>query len=610
MKWHRALGHVNFNDLFRLSEQLSLKKVSTELECETCLLGKSVRLPFDKCAKDRTKSPLELIHSDLSGTIRTPNQHHFAYFLTFTDDYSRYTQLYLLRSKEEVFERFKEFKNVVENKFNAKIKSFRSDNGTEYINTRFNEAFKEWGIERENTQVDTPQQNGVSEQLNRTIKEGARTLLSDAKLPTRYWPQAVKFFVYVKNRRPHAKLNFKTPFELWNGSEPAFKHIKPFGTHGVARDKNAATNPTFEETGIPCRLLCISITKKGYILLNTRTGELFESRDVRFLNHSPDGDEGVRAEEDLDYDMLFADDPQSIEFQKTTRPRRSADSEDESNHHHDDHQNIHAQNVNTEQNSTQNSSLPTTVQQIQPKPNPCEHVDQQQVSQRNLQLHYFTQRQLEEYMHQNSDATVRALPGAPLTIPNPSGRPSRAKRYQVCYVNPIQEVKSALNGPEGVEWSKAMDEEFQSLIDNQTWILTAAPPQAKIIKTKRILKKKTEDDGSTRYKARLVAMGHTQKFGIDYHETRSPVIRHSSIRILLAHAAQHQIHIHHVDVKTAYLNGELSEELYIEQPFNYVKQGHEHLVCRLKRSIYGLKQAALCWNRKLDAILNQLHLHK
>ncbi len=101
-----------------------------------------------------------------------------------------------------------------------------------------------------------------------------------------------------------------------------------------------------------------------------------------------------------------------------------------------------------------------------------------------------------------------------------------------------------------------------------------------------------------RYKGRLVAKGYSQMYGIDYDDTFSPVIRFSSIRTLLAFAVQHEMLIHQMDVVTAFLNGRLDEEIYMQQPEGYIKAGEEHLVCKLKKSLYGLKQSPRCWNRE------------
>ena len=113
-----------------------------------------------------------------------------------------------------------------------------------------------------------------------------------------------------------------------------------------------------------------------------------------------------------------------------------------------------------------------------------------------------------------------------------------------------------------------------------------------------MFKLKHAADGTVeRFKARLVAKGYTQKYGIDYDETSSPVVRFSSIRLLLAFAVQNDLLIHQMDVETTFLNGKLDEEIYMQQPEGYVKSGEEHLVCKLEKSLYGLKQSSRCWNK-------------
>jgi len=125
---------------------------------------------------------------------------------------------------------------------------------------------------------------------------------------------------------------------------------------------------------------------------------------------------------------------------------------------------------------------------------------------------------------------------------------------------------------------------------NQVWNLVDLPLGRKAIGNKWILKIKRKADGSIeRYKARLVAKGYTQQEGIDYEETFSPVVRFTSIRLILAIVAHLDLELHQMDVKTAFLNGELDEEIYMEQPVGFVVEGQEHKVCMLQRSIYGLK---------------------
>ena len=161
----------------------------------------------------------------------------------------------------------------------------------------------------------------------------------------------------------------------------------------------------------------------------------------------------------------------------------------------------------------------------------------------------------------------------------------------------IEEPKSIEEALKDQEWKEAADSEYQSLMENETWKLVKLPTGRKPVGCKWIFKTKCTSDGKVeRYKARLVAKGYTQKPGEDYDETFSPVVRYSSIRTLLAFAVQNGMMIHQMDVVTAFLNGTLDEDIYMEQQPGYIKKGEEHLVCKLKRSLYGLKQSSRCWN--------------
>ncbi|GJU83576.1 retrotransposon protein, putative, ty1-copia subclass [Tanacetum coccineum] len=161
--------------------------------------------------------------------------------------------------------------------------------------------------------------------------------------------------------------------------------------------------------------------------------------------------------------------------------------------------------------------------------------------------------------------------------------------------------KAALLDPESDKWLNAMNVEMQSMKDNEVWILVELPPNGKTVGSKWLFKKKTDMDGAVHtYKARLVAKGYTQTPGIDYEETFSPVADIRAIRILIAIAAYYDYEIWQMDVKTAFLNGYLNEEVYMEQPEGFVNPKYPNRVCKLKRSIYGLKQASRQWNKRFD----------
>jgi len=165
-------------------------------------------------------------------------------------------------------------------------------------------------------------------------------------------------------------------------------------------------------------------------------------------------------------------------------------------------------------------------------------------------------------------------------------------------------VRQAMASPQAAEWRQAMDEEVESLLANQTWTLEPVPPGATIIPVKWIFKVKRGPDGRVeRYKARLVAKGFKQVEGIDYNEVYAPVSKHTTLRALLAICAKEDLELEHLDVKTAFLHGELEEVIYMQQPPGY-EQG-SGLVCRLHKSIYGLKQAPRAWHTKLKEKLTE-----
>ena len=171
-------------------------------------------------------------------------------------------------------------------------------------------------------------------------------------------------------------------------------------------------------------------------------------------------------------------------------------------------------------------------------------------------------------------------------------------------------VEEARGSPQAQMWEQAMVEELSSLHQNGTWELSELPQGRTAIKCKWVFKCKLQSDGTLeRYKARLVAKGCSQKEGIDYEETFAPVMRFATFRMLIAWVAVEDLEMHQVDVKTAFLHGNLDEEIYMQQPDGFAEQGKQHLVCRLQKALYGLKQASRSWYKKLDEFLYKAGFH-
>ena len=191
---------------------------------------------------------------------------------------------------------------------------------------------------------------------------------------------------------------------------------------------------------------------------------------------------------------------------------------------------------------------------------------------------------------------------------HPGAPDSDVKHYQgyLATVEDLLTYKDVVTGDESQEWEKAINAEMNSLYENKAWTLTPLPKNKKVVGTKWIFKKKDTIDGGFKFKARLVAMGFTQIEGVDYLETYAPVLKYQSLRMLLGLANETNMHVHQMDITTAFLYGDLEEEIYIRQPEGQVKAGEEHLVCRLHKSLYGLKQSPRCWNTRLDNYFTSL----
>ena len=167
-------------------------------------------------------------------------------------------------------------------------------------------------------------------------------------------------------------------------------------------------------------------------------------------------------------------------------------------------------------------------------------------------------------------------------------------------------VQEAINGPESAQWIAAMESEISSMKINDVWDLVDPMPDRKVIKSKWVFKRKINVDGAVSYKARLVAQGFNQQPGLDYTETFSPVVSFDSIRTIFAISAKNDFKLHHMDVSSAFLNGNLKENILMSQPEYFVEDGNEHKVCKLKKAIYGLKQSSKCWHDSFSKFLKNL----
>jgi hypothetical protein len=191
-------------------------------------------------------------------------------------------------------------------------------------------------------------------------------------------------------------------------------------------------------------------------------------------------------------------------------------------------------------------------------------------------------------------------------------RPNPFSSYTTLMCNLLDEEPTCFEEAiQKKEWANAMTEEYQSIIKNDVWEIVPRPKGKDVVSSKWLFKIKHAANGSIeKYKARFVARGFSQKEGIDYEETFAPVARYTSIRTIIALAAKMKWKLHQMDVKTAFLNGVIEEEVYIEQPQGFEVEDKKSHVCRLKKALYGLKQAPRAWYGHIDSFLTSLGFTK
>jgi hypothetical protein len=475
-----------------------------------------------------------------------------SYYVIFIDDYSRKTWLYLLKTKDEVFNKFQEFKEKIENLTNKKIKTLRIDNGGEYTSKEFVEFCKSSGIRRELIVPHNPQQNGVAKRKNRSIEETVKSLLNDQGLSMFLWGEAT---INVQNRSPHRILKNMTPEEVFLGKKPNVENLRIFGcpvySH-IPKDKRNKLEPS-RKKGI---FVGYSDSSKAYRIYIPEQHKIEVSRDVTFNER--------------------------MAFRKSIEENIEEEEIEELNEES-------TENVNDEK------ELPDHPME------PCENIDSDIVPKTKKILSWLEDTLQDAERLKVLEGTFRK-----------SKRPKRFSSYAAYMTNILDEEPTTFEeAVQKEQWKEATMEEHQSIMKNEVWEIVPRPKEKSVVTSKWVYKIKHATDGSMdKYKARFIARGFSQKEGEDYDEMFALVARYTSIRAIISLAASMGWNLHQMDVKTAFLNGAIEEEVYIEQPQGFEVHSRDTHVCILKKSLYGLKQAPRAWYAKMDSYLTRLGFSK
>ncbi len=310
--WHRRLAHVgmrNLQDLLKGNHILGLTNVSFEKDrvCSACIAGKQHQSKHSPKNIVSTSRPLELLHVDLFGPPSWDSLGGKKYGLVIVDDYSRYTWVFFLKSKDETKITFIDFSKQAQHKFDKEILAIRSDNGSEFKNYTLEELLSDEGIEHQYSAPYTPQQNGVAERKNRTLVEMARSMLDEYKSPHSFWAEAVNTACHASNRLFLRTILEKTPYELLSGNKPNVKYFRVFGCKCFILNKRERLGK-FQSKTIEGIFVGYGSNSHAYRVYNKSNGCVVETCDVVFDefngSHGEQVDLSDVGEEDSSQDIL------------------------------------------------------------------------------------------------------------------------------------------------------------------------------------------------------------------------------------------------------------------------------------------------------------------
>ena len=445
------------------------------------------------------------------------------------------------------------------------------------------------GILHQTSCVDTPSQNGVAERKNRHLLETARALMFQMKVPKQFWADAVSTACFLINRMPTVVLKGDILYKAIHPQKSLFP-LAPriFGCTCYVKDTRPFVTK-LDPKALQCVFLGYSRLQKGYRCFSPDLNKYLVSTDVVFSEDtsffsSPTSSASEEDEEWLVYQVVNS---------RPTVGHSSVVDSDASLAHLGPVVNIPPAPDKPPIVQVYSRRPVTTDTCPAPAPSssdPSSDLDLP-ISLRKGKRHcksIYSIANFVSYDHLSSSSSVLVASIDSISVP--------------------KTVTEALNHP---GWKNAMLEEICALEDNHTWKLVDLPQGKKVVGCKWVFAVKVNPDGSVaRLKARLVARGYAQTYGVDYSDTFSPVAKLNSVRLFISIAASQQWMIHQLDIKNAFLHGDLEEEVYLEQPPGFVAQGEYGKVCRLKKALYGLKQSPRAWFGKFSKEIQAFGMNK
>lgn len=627
-KWHDKFGHVSKDTIKHMADLKIVDGLeitsNNKKTCKDCALGKCRKVSHPSKSTPKADRPGVTLHIDTVGPVKNQSKGGAKYFVLCKDEFSSYRMVAFVDNKSCIADEVKQFISLAELATKNRLLRIVTDNGTEFVNYNLQAFLRARGIEHCKSVAYTPQQNGLIERDIRTVTEMARTILNKSRLPIELWAEAINTSVYILNRILGTNSN-RVPYEKWFGMKPRVGNLLTFGQPVVIykQQQRHKERTKFDNKGTIMTFVGYTENYNTYRVLDPESEQVILACDV------------IPLEDNIKYKDLrkYRNEPDN--FEASIEKLFPTDSDQDSEPPNDSFKTIDStgeQNKESEDSdhSTADTSNVTSISFPADSPHQAEISDSSKtpanIPSTNQQTSTAADRRdslepTNERTHRRTGSMAMSLIPKSLYIhkkpPLVMDEKLRERKVQPDYHAKLSleeqeetdpnSYTEAMNREDNNEWHKAMEEEIASLMKNKVWILVDRPEGTNIVTSRWVLKKKRKPDGRLdRYKARLVARGFSQIYGVDYNETYAPVANMTSIRLLLAYAAVEKLEIAFFDVKTAFLYGNLDETIYMEQPEGF--EVEEDKVCLLKKSLYGLKQAPRQWNIEFKTFLQDMQL--
>ena len=609
-EWHERFCHCSpqqIDQLLRHGAEEGLKiDNKASRHCVDCVKGKITRCPHKQARTQKANFPGEILHLDTCGPLKQKSLGGSKYFVLAVDELSTFKFIEFVENKSQIPDVVKRIITICELNSGRPVKQIITDNGGEYVNTNLEEWLKTRGVLHLTSACYTPGQNGKVERANRTVIEAVRTMLSavkfvDGETRESLWAEAANAFIYTHNRLLATNSPTKTRFEILTGKRPSVKNLHRFGQPAILKSTGIKM-PKFAKQGSLVYFVGYTERSNTYRFYDPQRHKVCVACDVVFLESDPNIDPALADKREFDImvdssstepgcsgkaknSTVIVDRAPTVEM-STSGPENQQDNgggaADVEAYWPDFYQPC-ANNDRDDDLTDLSSSLGNII---------GVHPNEDDATAQNVRAGARETRSTLNLRDQHIQRLSKRLP-------------NRANLALISFENEPQTLAEAKDRSDWPHWERTISEELGALDKNGTWIVVEREPHMRPIKNKWVLKLKRDDKGIPRYKARLVAKGFTQIPEIDFKETYAPVAGMTTIRLFLSIANKHDLELLQFDVRTAFLYGELEEEIFMEMPDGQEQEGK---VCKLVKSLYGLKQSPRCWNKRFSQFLAMFNL--